>query len=47
MDYAAQQAWLIPGTDEQPWDLDRNKTFDLADLYLLTEDWLKLATWFK
>lgn len=40
-DYAAQQAWQIPETGEQPWDLNRDGLSDLRDLELFTLDWLR------
>jgi len=39
-DFAAQQAWQIRETDEQPCDLNRDGLSDLRDLELLALDWL-------
>ncbi|MCE5187391.1 MAG: hypothetical protein LLF76_14825 [Planctomycetaceae bacterium] len=44
-DLAAQASDWQETADEQPGDLDWNRTVDINDLLILTEDWLKRTIW--
>jgi len=44
-DFAHQAGNVQEHETEPPGDLDRNGTFDVLDVALLVEDWLKSTTW--
>jgi hypothetical protein len=44
-DFSKQSSdWLVT-REEQPGDLNRNGTVDLADLALFIEDWSRMTSW--
>jgi len=45
-DYTAQAIDWLESVSEQPGDLNRDDTVDIADIALLTEDWLKQTSWY-
>ena len=45
VDFAHLSAIFSNEAEQLPGDLDRDANVDLADLLLLTEDWLKTTSW--
>ena len=44
-DFAHMAAGYTPANRPQPGDINRNASPDLANLALLSDDWLKVTSW--